>query len=157
MPHPHVHTDFVIPPLGCGRSVTDFWGWGVHRAQLGCSDDVSDDMYERGVPGGALNLNSTAYPDHGHYWNLPLQRKNSHGRTGNRTRHLMASSQKIWPTNHEAGQINKFKNLCITLAIKQFYSKIFTTQTVTTPFVMERRIKIRSLWRRNSNCIYHLL
>jgi hypothetical protein len=32
-------------------------------------------MCERGVPGGALNLNSTGYPDHGRYGNLPLQRK----------------------------------------------------------------------------------
>jgi hypothetical protein len=32
-------------------------------------------MYERGVPGGALNLNSTSYPDRGRYGNLPLQGK----------------------------------------------------------------------------------
>jgi hypothetical protein len=44
-------------------------------AQLRCPDDVSDDMYEREVPGGALNLNSTGYPDHGRYGNLPLQGK----------------------------------------------------------------------------------
>jgi hypothetical protein len=49
----HFHIDFVVPPSGCGRSVTEFWGWGAHRAQLRCSDDVSDDVYERGVPGGA--------------------------------------------------------------------------------------------------------
>jgi hypothetical protein len=54
---PHVHIDFVVPPPGCGRSVTDFWGWGAHRAQLHCPDDVSDGMCERGVSGGALNLN----------------------------------------------------------------------------------------------------
>jgi hypothetical protein len=71
---PHVHIDFVVPPPGCGRSVTDFCGWGAHRAQLRCPDDVSDDdMCERGVPGGALNLNSTDYPDHGRYGDLPLQ------------------------------------------------------------------------------------
>jgi hypothetical protein len=72
---PHVHMDLVVPPPGCDRSVKDFGGWGAHRAQLRCSDDVSDDMYERGVPGGrgALNINSTAYPDHGRYGNLPLQ------------------------------------------------------------------------------------
>jgi hypothetical protein len=72
---PHVNVDFVVSPPGCGRSVTDFWGWGAHRAQLRCPDDVSDDMYERGVPGGALNLNSTGSPDHGRYGNLPLQGK----------------------------------------------------------------------------------
>jgi hypothetical protein len=32
-------------------------------------------MYERGVPGGTLNLNSTGYPDHGRYVDLPLQVK----------------------------------------------------------------------------------
>jgi hypothetical protein len=32
-------------------------------------------MYERGVPGGALNLNSTGYLDHGRYGDFPLQRK----------------------------------------------------------------------------------
>jgi hypothetical protein len=34
---------------------------------------VRDDIYERGVTGGALNLNSTGYPDHGRYGDLPLQ------------------------------------------------------------------------------------
>jgi hypothetical protein len=37
--------------------------------------DVSDDMCEHGVPGGALNRSSTSYPDHGHYRDLPLQGK----------------------------------------------------------------------------------
>jgi hypothetical protein len=32
-------------------------------------------IYEREVPGGALNLNSTGYPDHGRYGDLPLQGK----------------------------------------------------------------------------------
>jgi hypothetical protein len=72
---PHVHIDFVVPPPGCGRSVTDFWGWGAHRAQLLCPDDMSDYMYERGVPGGVLNLNSTGYSDHGRYGDLPLEGK----------------------------------------------------------------------------------
>jgi hypothetical protein len=70
---PHVHIDFVVPPPSCGRSVTDFRGWGAHTAQLLCPDDVSDDMCERGVP--ALKLNSTGYPDHGRYGDLPLQEK----------------------------------------------------------------------------------
>jgi hypothetical protein len=60
---------------GCDRSVTHFWGWGAHRMQLCCPDDVNDDMYQRGVPGGALNLNRTSYPTHGRYDDLPLQRK----------------------------------------------------------------------------------
>jgi hypothetical protein len=32
-------------------------------------------MDERGVPGGALKLNSTSYPDRGRYGDLPLQQK----------------------------------------------------------------------------------
>jgi hypothetical protein len=32
-------------------------------------------MCERGVPGGALNLNSTGHPDHGRYGDLSLQAK----------------------------------------------------------------------------------
>jgi hypothetical protein len=66
---------FAVPPPGCGRSVTDFWGWDAHRVQLRCPDEVSDDMCECGVPGGALNLNYTGYPDHGRYGDLPLQGK----------------------------------------------------------------------------------
>jgi hypothetical protein len=72
---PYVHIDFVVPPPGCSRSVTDFWGWGAHRAQLRCPDDVSDDMCEREAPGGALNLSSTSYPDHGRCGDLTLQGK----------------------------------------------------------------------------------
>jgi hypothetical protein len=72
---PHVHIDFVGPPPGCGRSVTDFWGLGAHRARLRCPDDVDDYMYERGVTGGVLNLYSKGYPDYGHYGDLPLKGK----------------------------------------------------------------------------------
>jgi hypothetical protein len=69
------HIDFVVPPPGCGRSITDFWGWGAHRAQFHCPDDVSD-ICERGVPGRALNPSSTSYSDHhGRCGNLPLQGK----------------------------------------------------------------------------------
>ena len=34
------------------------------------------------MPGGALNLISTNYPDHGHHGRLPLSRKNAHGGAG---------------------------------------------------------------------------
>ena len=42
---------------GCGDSVADFWGWDAHEAQLRCPDDVSGDMQEDEIPGGALSLN----------------------------------------------------------------------------------------------------
>jgi hypothetical protein len=51
-------------------------------------------IHEYGVPGRALNLNSTNYPDHGHNGDPPLSQKNPHGGAANRTRDLMISSQK---------------------------------------------------------------
>jgi hypothetical protein len=39
-------------------------------------------MYERGVQGGALNLNSTGYSDLGRYGDLPLQGKTSTAEPG---------------------------------------------------------------------------
>jgi hypothetical protein len=52
------------------------------------------EIYEYGVPEGALNLSSTNYPDHDHHGDPPLSGKNRHGRAGNRNRGLMISSQK---------------------------------------------------------------
>ena len=67
--------DFVVLPPGHGRSLTDFWGWDAYEAQLRCPDGVWVVIEEDVMPGGALNLNSTNYPDHGHRVNLPLQGK----------------------------------------------------------------------------------
>ena len=67
--------DFVVLPPGHGRSVTDFWGRDAHEAQLRCPDGVWVVIEEDVVPGGALNLKSNNYPDHGHSGNLPLQGK----------------------------------------------------------------------------------
>jgi hypothetical protein len=67
--------DFMVSLPGCGWSVTDFWGWDAHEAQLRCPDEVGGDIYEYEVPGGALNLNSTNCPDHGRQGDLPLQGK----------------------------------------------------------------------------------
>ena len=39
---------------GCGDSVADFWGWDAREARLRCTDDVSGDMQEDEIPGGAL-------------------------------------------------------------------------------------------------------
>jgi hypothetical protein len=50
-------------------------------------------IYEYGLPGGALNLNSN-YPDHGHHGDPPLSGKYPHGKAMNRTQDLMISSQK---------------------------------------------------------------
>jgi hypothetical protein len=37
--------DFVVSPPGCGRSVTDFWGWDAHEAQLRCPGEVDGDIW----------------------------------------------------------------------------------------------------------------
>jgi hypothetical protein len=41
---PHVFMDFVVFLPGHGSSVTDFWSWDAHEAQLRCLDDVSGDI-----------------------------------------------------------------------------------------------------------------
>jgi hypothetical protein len=64
-------------------------------------------IYEYEGPGGTLNLSSTKLPRPWQTWKSSPSRKNSHGRTGNRTQDLMISSQKLWPLDHEAGLCNK--------------------------------------------------
>ena len=54
---PHVLMYFRGFPPGCGDSVGDFWRWYAHGARLRCPDDVSGDMQEDEIPGGALSLN----------------------------------------------------------------------------------------------------
>ena len=44
-------------PPGCGDIVADFWVWDAHERRLRCPDDVSDDMQEDEIPGGALSIN----------------------------------------------------------------------------------------------------
>jgi hypothetical protein len=99
---PHVPYGLRGSLSGCGRSVTDFWGSDAHEVLLRCPDEM--DICEYDVPGGALNLSSTKLPRPWSPWESSLSRKNPHCRTGNRTRDLMISSQKLWPLDHEAGQ-----------------------------------------------------
>jgi hypothetical protein len=85
-------------------------------------------IYEYELPGGALNLNSTNYPDHGHHGNPPLSGNNPRGRARNRTRDLMISSQKQWPLDHKAG-----------LFLPQMYNIVFihTQLTLLPVFVWQ--------------------
>ena len=69
------HMSFVDLPPGHGRSVTDFWSWDAHKAQLRCPDGVWVVIEEDVVPGGALNLNSTNLPRPWSPRDLPLQGK----------------------------------------------------------------------------------
>jgi hypothetical protein len=66
-------------------------------------------MCECAVPGGALNLNSTNYSDHGGYGDLPLHGKIPTAEPGiePRTSWLVVRScdhQATRPRGHEAGQ-----------------------------------------------------
>jgi hypothetical protein len=60
-------------------------------------------MYEYEVPGGVINLSSTKLLRPWSPSEFSPLRKNFHDRTGNRTRDLMISSQKLRPLDHEAG------------------------------------------------------
>ena len=101
--------DFVVFPLGHGRSVTDFGGWEAHEAQLRCPYGVWVVIEEDIVPGAALNLISTNLPRPWSPRGIFPFKENSHGRAGNRTRDLLISSQRLWPQEHEAGHIHKCK------------------------------------------------
>ena len=102
---PHVLMNFRGFPPGCGDSVADFWGWDAHGARLGCPDDVSGDMQEDEISGGTLSLNLLTTQTMVTTGIFFPARKNSHGRTENRTRDLMISSQRPWSLDHEAGLI----------------------------------------------------
>jgi hypothetical protein len=62
-------------------------------------------IYEYEIPGGALDLSFTKLPRPWSPWEASPSRTNFHGRTGNRTRYLIISSQKLWPLDHEAGLV----------------------------------------------------
>jgi hypothetical protein len=61
-------------------------------------------IYEYEVPGGTLNLSSSKLPRPWSPWKSSPTRKNPHDRTGNQTRDIMISSQKLLPLDHEDGQ-----------------------------------------------------
>jgi hypothetical protein len=42
---PHVRHGLRGLPPGCGRSVTDFWGWDTHEVQLRCPNEVDGDIW----------------------------------------------------------------------------------------------------------------
>ena len=67
--------DFVVLPPGRGRTVTDFWGWDAHEAQLRCPDGVWVVTQEGVVPGGALNLNFPNLPRPSSPWESYPSRK----------------------------------------------------------------------------------
>jgi hypothetical protein len=105
--------DFVVSPPGCGWNVTDL-GWDAHEAQLRCPDEVDGDIWIWITMRGLKLLTIQTM----------VARKNSHGRTGNRTRDLMISSQKLWPLDHEAGLIcyvERHKGAVLFLILQAWY------------------------------------
>jgi hypothetical protein len=42
---PHVRHGLRGLPPGCGRSVTDFWGWDAHEVRLHCPDELVGDIW----------------------------------------------------------------------------------------------------------------
>jgi hypothetical protein len=50
--------DFVFSPPVCDLSVTYFWDWDAHEAQLRCPDEMDGDIWIWST----LNLNSTKIP-----------------------------------------------------------------------------------------------
>jgi len=52
---------------------------------------------------------------------LPFK-ENSHGRTGDPTRDLMISSQRLWPLDHEAGHLRKNQSwrIQLTSSVEQY-------------------------------------
>jgi hypothetical protein len=93
--------DFMVSPPSCDRSVTEF-GMPMRRSYFVPMRWMV--IYEYEVPEGALNLSSTELPRPWSPWESSPSRKNTHGRTGNQTRDLMISSQKLWPLDHKLGQ-----------------------------------------------------
>jgi hypothetical protein len=71
-------------------------------------------------------------------------RENSHGRTGNRTRDLMSSSQESWPPGHEAGQIRNVP--VITLSLKKYK----TVQSFKVHFLQNS--PLMQLYASTSDC-----
>jgi len=108
---PHGLSDFVIPTpppplwLKCNRILS--LERPVGAVTLSRWEWWWNERWIWGARGGALNLISTNYPDHGHHGRLPLSRKNAYVRAGNRTRDLTLSSQELWPPSHEAGRLLK--------------------------------------------------
>jgi hypothetical protein len=117
-------------------------------------------IYEYAGPGGALNLNSTKLPRPWSPWGSSPSRKNPHGRTGNRTRDLMISSQKLWPLDHEAGH---YLNYCNQQMQNYIITVYITTVCLCNPYcymfrhfhVVIRQFTTNALlsYTRSSNCI----
>jgi hypothetical protein len=87
-------------------------------------------IYGYGIPGGALNLNSTNYPDHGHHGNPPLSGKNPHGRAGNRIRDLTTR-----PRGWSPKLMYLVQKSCLLLSERQAGQLVFRLCPVRIPLI----------------------
>jgi hypothetical protein len=83
----------------CNRLLRLGRPWGA----VALSDEVDGDIWSTRM---GLNLRSTKLPRPWSPWKSSPSRKNPHCRTGNRTRDLVFSSQKLWPLVREAGLVH---------------------------------------------------
>jgi hypothetical protein len=126
--------DFVVSPPGCGRSVTNFWGWDAHEAQLRCPDEVGGGTWIWSTRRG-LNHSSAKLPRPWPPWESFPSRKHPHGRAGNRTWDLMISSQKLRPLDHEAGNVIESYNFYqarYSISQKNLFIFYFDSMSYTT-------------------------
>jgi hypothetical protein len=125
-------------------------------------------IYEYEVSGGTLNLKSTNYPDHGRQgifpykekspWGSSPTRKNPLGRTGNRTRNPMISSQKLWPLDHEAGHEETCKDCRIINGhtLQSTSLGIFSVHAVyLSPLIRYRPLRDITLWKTTGHVMHH--
>jgi hypothetical protein len=114
------------------------------------------------VPGGALNVNSTKVPSPWSPWGSSTSRKNLHGRTGNRTRDLIISSQKLWPLDHEAGHISFIHKSGFSRTVCQRSQGVFCPHSVSkiagcilpTLCVKDRRVYFAHTMCQRSQGVY---
>ena len=103
--------DFVVLRPGHGRSVTDFWGWDAHEAQLRCPDGVWVVIEEDVVPGGALNPNSTNLPRPWSTREFSPSRKIPTVEPGIEPGTSWLVVRDSWPLDHEAGHLIETTNV----------------------------------------------
>jgi hypothetical protein len=98
-----------------------------------CPDEVDGDIWIWSTSRD-LNLSSTKLPRPWSPWETSPSRKNPHGRTGNHTRDLMISSQKLWLLDHRL--VNEKENWSI-LTDKEIYTTV-NKPTITETIRLQR-------------------
>jgi len=84
---------------------------------------------------------------------LPL-RGNSHGRTENRTRDLMISSQRLWPLDHEAGLYCR-SLVCLFCLVWCKDSLCISSHSPTDAKELEWPWPQLRLWAKSRICLYN--